>query len=277
MSKEDLQITNTIEYINPVTRGKILIAVSSNVWPPYSAFHFAKETFPLAKEKLQSNKSNPPLVVDIGTGSGVLAIMAKQAFLNVHCLATDLNPEAVRLTQHNWGLNNLPRNHLITMVADGISPELTQLLQSRGKADVLLANLPQQPLVNSLDELESLRKTNPAAWNIDPSHDPDGLGIFTSVLTKAHQIMKPGGIALVSASSKQNWRRIENFLNSLVVEQKAEKWNVVSEKFFDVPKSYDPRLLEHWREREKQDGVQRIFLGPQNQPQYIHYNLIIYY
>lgn len=278
MGQEILQITGIQEYKNSLTDGKVYIATSGNVWPPYSAFHLAEKTFPLAKRTLQANNDKPPLIVDIGTGSGVLAIMAKQNFPNIHCLATDLNPEAVKLTKHNWILNNLPPDHLTTMEADGISSKLTQLLQTRGKADILLANLPQQPLVNSLDDLASLRKTNPAAWNIDPSRDPDGLGIFKSVLANAYQIMRrPGGIALVSASSKQNWARIKAFLNSLVGEQKAIGWSIVSETIFDVPRSYDPLLLEHWRKRQEQDGVPRIFVGPQGQPQYKHYNLIIYY
>ena len=272
---KNLTITSIREYQNPISAGKLQIADSPHVWPPYSAFHLAGETFPAAQDLLRHNGRHRPIIVDVGTGSGILAILAKQTISAAVCVATDLNVEATRLAQHNWRLNNLPENELITMTADGIDHKLLALLLAQGKADVLIANLPQQPLVNG-EDLAVLRDTNSAAWNIDPSHDPDGLGILSAVLSEAYQVIKPGGVALVSASSKQNIKRITDFLERLKYQGKLQRCEFVSATRFDVPKSYDPKLIEHWAAREQADGVQRLFTGP-NGPQYEHYNIVIHY
>lgn len=265
-----------ISHKNPVNSGqKVKIEVTDpSVWMPYSAFHLAEETLPLAKTVARRN-NHSPIVADIGTGSGVLAILAKQVIPEAFLLGTDLNSHAVESARSNWKLNGLNDLELTTLVADGIDKNLVTLIDEHSGVDVLIANLPQQPLINGGD-LASLRETNSAAWNIDPSRDPDGLGIFISVFSKSHQVMKSGGVAIASASSKQNKRRIKSFLNNLKTEGKIKNWELISATRFDVPGTYDSKLVEHWLEMEKSDGTQRLFEGT-NGPQYEHYNLAIHY
>lgn len=273
---ETLAITGVTQHTHPLlVNQEIAIANAGTVWPPYSAFHLAERTFTLA-EKVAHRNAHTPVMLDVGTGSGILPIMAKQFVPDAVFIATDLNAEATRLAEHNWKLNKLDPSHLTTMVADGMSPELVQLAAAQGGVDVLLANLPQQPLVSNKD-LPALREKNAAAWNVDPSRDPDGLGIFMSVLSQAHMVMKEGGVALVSASSKQNRPRIDRFLNDMVQRGDAKSWDVVSATRFDVPASYDPEIVEHWRRMEESDSVQRLFAGPSAQPQYEHYNIAIHF
>lgn len=271
---ETLAITSVTQHTHPLlVNREIAIANAGTVWPPYSAFHLAEHTFDIA-EKVAHRNAHTPIMLDVGTGSGILPIMAKQFVSDAVFIATDLNADATRLAEHNWKLNNLTPSDLTTLVADGMSPELIRLAAAQGGVDVLLANLPQQPLVSNTD-LPALREKNAAAWNVDPSRDPDGLGIFMSVLSDAHMVMKDGGVALVSASSKQNRPRIDAFLEAMVKRGDAKSWNVISTTRFDVPASYDREIVEHWRRMEQMDSVQRLFVGPNEQPQYDHYNIAI--
>lgn len=270
---EKLNNNNILEYTNPLNESKLLIVDAKTVWPPYSAFYLAKETFPIV---IQHKNTPSPLIVDIGTGSGILAILAKQTIPGAFCVVTDLNPEAVELAKYNWHLNGLPDKYILGIVADGIDDNVITLLQNRGGADILIANLPQQPLLDRYD-LENLRKTDASAWNVDPSHDPDGLGIFMKVVSNSHRIMKPDSIGIFSASSKQNIDRVSSFLDGLVEAKKINCWKIVSVNRFYIPPSYDPRLIKYWLEREKIDGVTRLFKGPDGNWQYDHYNIIVKY
>lgn len=270
---EYLNITEVRTHQHPLSGREIHIANMPNVWPPYSAFHLAERTLPLAHQVATRN-GHQPLVLDIGTGSGILPVLAKQTIPDAVVVATDLNPAATQLATHNWNLNDLPPGDLTTMVADGISRQLIQLIRNHGRIDVLYANLPQQPLVKG-EDLARLRKTQAAAWNVDPSRDPNGLGIFQKVLSKTSEVMTRGGIALVSASSKQGKPYIEAYLNGLVKGRNAKDWHYVSATRFDVPNTYGDKLIHHWKEMEKNDGVTRLFQGANGQHQYDHYNIAV--
>lgn len=271
----ELAISSVDTHTHPLMKKDVMIANAQTVWPPYSAFHLAEHVLPVANAVAHRN-SHVPVFLDVGTGSGILPVMAKQYTPDAVVVATDLNPEATQLAEHNWKLNGLPPSDLTTMVADGMSEELLRMLAAQGGVDVMLANLPQQPLVNGSD-LASLRETKAAAWNVDPSRDKDGLGIFMSVLSKAHAVMKDGGVALVSASSKQNKPRIVEFLNKEVEGNRAKGWEILSATRFDVPASYDPQIVDHWQALQAEDGVERLFMGPHGTPQYEHYNIAIHY
>jgi methylase of polypeptide subunit release factors len=262
-------------HLHPLSGESIQIADAENVWPPYSAFHLAKHCLPIADQIARRN-GHQPKALDIGTGSGIIPIMAKQTIPNLAVIATDLNPNAAELATYNWDLNGLPPGDLTTTVADSIDDQVVQLCQAQGKVDLLFANLPQQPLVNG-DDLAALREHHAAAWNCDATRDLDGLGIFIGVLSRAHEVVIEGGAALVSASSKQNEPRIVRFLNQLVADKKAKSWCYVSTQRFDIPQSYleNPHLMDHWLAMEKKDNVQRIYYGDRNQPQYDHYNIQI--
>lgn len=270
-----LVITQTKTHRHPLSGTEIQIADCENVWPPYSAFHLMQDCLPIATAVANRN-GHQPKALDIGTGSGIIPIIAKQSIPNLAVIASDLNPNAALLAEHNWKLNGLMTGDLTTMVADGIDNDLVALCNAQGRVDVLFANLPQQPLVNG-SNLAELRTHHAEAWNRDATRDVDGLGIFEAVLGRAHEVVVEGGVALVSASSKQNKPRLEAFLNSLVRSNHAKSWKYVSTTRFDVPKSYleDPHLIEHWLAREQQDQVPRIFYGETGVPQYDHYNIQI--
>jgi len=253
--------------------GNIRIFVDGNVWPPYSAFNLAEETFPVVRDRLNVRGSNI-LSCDIGTGSGVLAILGGKYFLDSHWIATDLNPNAVVKAKNNWRLNGLPADRLTALVANGVDSQLIELSKQNGGFNFLVANLPQQPLVDG-EELESLRQVSAAAWNVDPTKDPDGLGLFLKVVEGLPEVMAHGGLAVLSVSSKQNTPRWQAFLSELVKRYKLRRWEVVSQKKYLIPESYNPRFIEHWLSLTEKDGILRLELGEDGKYYYTHYNLLL--
>jgi ribosomal protein L11 methyltransferase len=80
-------------------------------------------------------------ILDLGTGSGVLAIAAARA-LRQHVLATDIDPEAVRVARANARLNRA--GDLVQIVrADGVD---RHAIKARAPFDLIFANILLGPL-----------------------------------------------------------------------------------------------------------------------------------
>ena len=83
----------------------------------------------------------PRRVLDVGTGTGVLAIAAAKA-LRVKVLASDIDPLSVRVARDNARLNGT-RNCVTTIQATGFAaPQFA----NRGPFDLVLANILANPL-----------------------------------------------------------------------------------------------------------------------------------
>jgi ribosomal protein L11 methyltransferase len=90
----------------------------------------------------------PRRVLDVGTGTGVLAIAAAKA-LRVNVLASDIDPLSVRVARDNARLNALG-NWLTTIEATGFSaPQFA----NRGPFDLVLANILANPLRQMATEM----------------------------------------------------------------------------------------------------------------------------
>ena len=84
----------------------------------------------------------PQRIFDLGCGTGVLAIAAAKA-CHVRVLATDIDPEAVRVTKLNAILNNLgPQVRALT--AAGLHHHA---IREAGPFDLIFANILARPLV----------------------------------------------------------------------------------------------------------------------------------
>ena len=97
----------------------------------------------------------PQRVLDLGTGTGVLAISAAKA-LRIKVLASDIDPLSVKVARDNARLNGVG-NLLETIHATGFSaPPFSSL----GAFDLVLANM----LANPLRQLAT-----PMAWHLAPA------------------------------------------------------------------------------------------------------------
>lgn len=83
-------------------------------------------------ETIQHKIMNPPRILDIGTGSGAIAISLKKLFPESEVVAVDISQQALELAQANAKLNNVEINFV---EADIYSAEL-------GKFDLIVSNPP---------------------------------------------------------------------------------------------------------------------------------------
>ncbi|GAM11213.1 ribosomal protein L11 methyltransferase [Geobacter sp. OR-1] len=87
--------------------------------------------------------NNPPTILDVGTGSGVLAIAARKLGAG-RIVALDIDPEAIRVAMENLGNNG---------ITEDIEVATTPLDRIDGSFAVILANILAEDLIRMAPEL----------------------------------------------------------------------------------------------------------------------------
>ena len=143
----------------------------------------------------QHAKSQNPKIVDVGTGSGIIAVTLAIKLPLAQLTATDISPAALAVAQ-----TNAQRHHVadrITFIESDLlsaSPFLINHLTF----DIILANLPYIPS----NDLVSLAVTqHEPALALDGG--PDGLGLIRRLLTEAPRLLAPGGRILLEIEYRQ--------------------------------------------------------------------------
>lgn len=90
-------------------------------------------------------------VIDVGTGTGVLAFAAAHLWPSASIVATDIDPTAVDVTQANAVVNQVSGVELV--VADGA---LSDAITARAPYDLVIANILAGPLVSMAPELAAI-------------------------------------------------------------------------------------------------------------------------
>jgi ribosomal protein L11 methyltransferase len=87
-------------------------------------------------------------IVDIGTGTGLLAFAARHLWRRAYLTASDIDPLSVEVTAHNAEVNAIPLGQsigqLALRVAQGTDHEL---IQRRAPYDLIIANILAGPLI----------------------------------------------------------------------------------------------------------------------------------
>lgn len=98
-----------------------------------------------ALQDLKTQGFTPQSTLDLGTGSGILAIGAWKLW-HTPVFATDIDPECVRVSEVHAGMNETPLSiaALSTEVADGFN---SPRLNGSEKFDLVIANILAGPLV----------------------------------------------------------------------------------------------------------------------------------
>ncbi|EYB69389.1 HemK family modification methylase [Deinococcus phoenicis] len=135
----------------------------------------------LALEALSGRPA--PRVLDVGTGTGALALGLKAGRPDAAVTATDLSPEALTLARENAHLNGLE-----VPFAEG-----SLLAGLPGPFDLIVSNPPYLPDTDRLDADPEVR--------FDPDlalyAGPDGLGVARPLAAEAGAALAPGGTLLL--------------------------------------------------------------------------------
>lgn len=132
-----------------------------------------------------------PIVVDLCTGSGALALALAHARPDAEVHAVELDPDALRWARRNAALRVVAGDTPITLHhADVTSPTL--LTGLNGRVDIVVANPPYIPEGAEL---------SPEVAEHDPHRalfgGPDGLAVIRPLVPLLGRLLRPGGGAAV--------------------------------------------------------------------------------
>lgn len=151
------------------------------------------ETEQFVELVIERVKASPPTrILDVGTGSGVLALTLAAAFPEASVEACDVSAEALTLARENAARLNLAER--VTFIESDLMAALA------GPYDLIVANLPYIPS----GELEGLAA--------EVQHDPrsaldgggDGLVLIDRLLAEAIDRLSPGGLIALEIHHDQS-------------------------------------------------------------------------
>ena len=154
------------------------------------------ETESLVEKAIEHlNKFNPAKVVDVGTGSGVIAISLAEASPSSEVLALDLSYAALRVASENAVVHH--QTHIQFVQADLFTP-------IRTKFDLIAANLPYIPS-QTLNQLEISR------WEPRLALDggETGLEIIRQLLVQARDYLASPGVILLEIEASLGGETLE--------------------------------------------------------------------
>jgi ribosomal protein L11 methyltransferase len=94
-------------------------------------------------------------IIDVGTGTGLLAFAGAHLWPDAKIMATDIDPAAIDVTHENAVANNIAGVDLV--VADGA---LSDAITAKAPYDLVIANILAGPLVSMAPELAAIAAPN---------------------------------------------------------------------------------------------------------------------
>ena len=148
-----------------------------------------------AIEVLRSMDVAEPLVVDLCTGSGVIALAIAQEVPRSHVHAVEVDASAVGWAERNLHANDASGQRVTLHQGDiaGCLPEFD------GHVDLVISNPPYVPLDAMIRDPE-VAEYDPAValWSGD-----EGLDLIRLVEETARRLLRPGGVVVVEHADEQ--------------------------------------------------------------------------
>jgi release factor glutamine methyltransferase len=133
-------------------------------------------------------------LLDLGTGSGILAIVLARELLEARVVALDISRAALKLAQENAG------RHQVLRRIDFVQGNLWQALAPHPNFMVIMSNPPYIPHPD-------LSRLPVEVGDFEPrlalDGGPDGLEIIRTLVAQAHQYLVPGGLLALEIGHDQ--------------------------------------------------------------------------
>ncbi len=153
------------------------------------------ETEHVVEHALSALKRTPhaePVIVDVGTGSGAIALAMAHKASRTRIIATDISPEALVVAQMNAARLNL---------SERVEFRKTDLLEGQTEPiDILTANLPYIPLEREAQLPREILEYEPRLATIAGL---DGLSVIQRLLKQAPAHMARAGVMFLEISEEQ--------------------------------------------------------------------------
>ncbi len=158
-------------------------------------------------KKYFNNKSLK--ILDIGTGSGCIAVTLKSKFSDSFVTATDISSEALEVAKENAKNNNLEVNFINSNLFENI----------KDRYDIIVSN---PPYIAYDEEIMDIVKNNEP--NIALFADNNGLYFYQEILKKSSQYLNQNSIIAFEIGEKQGLDILKiakkNFPNSKIIIEK---------------------------------------------------------
>jgi release factor glutamine methyltransferase len=140
-----------------------------------------------------------PRILDVGTGSGCIALALLHELPDACVIATDIDPAAVDLTRQNasdlardlggdWQGDRATR---LTVLQDDLATSLLGDSTKHHSFDVVVSNPPYIP-TSELDDLPREIRDYESRQALDGG--PDGLSLFRRIVEQAKVLLRPTGL-----------------------------------------------------------------------------------
>ncbi len=133
-----------------------------------------------------------PVLVDVATGGGTIALAAANEVPGVRAFGTDISANAVRVARRNAAALRLRATIGVGDLFGGVPSKL------KGRVDVVTLHPPYVPKGELRDLPDEIRRWEPAHTLSDRS--VDGLGLIGRTASEAGEWLKPGGWLLIEVS-----------------------------------------------------------------------------
>lgn len=157
------------------------------------------ETEMLVEKALQffhNNHDDPKLAIDVGTGSGAIAVSLAVFVEDLQVHAIDISEAALGVAQQNaqkFGVKE--RVHF--QQGNLLKPVPSKL---EGQVSIITANLPYVPQGDIPSLMKDVRDFEP---HLALDGGPDGLDLYRLLLLQAHMLLRLGGLLLMEIGPGQ--------------------------------------------------------------------------
>jgi release factor glutamine methyltransferase len=158
----------------------------------------------LALERVRHASHTSPMIVDVGTGSGALALTLARHLPQARIMATELSPDALAVAQMNAA--RLRQTERVRWLQGNLLDLVDEPF------DILVANLPYIPTGRLAQLPEEIRRFEPRVA-LDGGFD--GLSVFRRLLAQLESHATSGSTAFLEISEEQGGPAVESVRRQL--------------------------------------------------------------